>query len=257
MALPAIALVTGASSGIGRACALALSAQGVTIAAVARDADRLADLVAEAASQGGGPIHPVPFDLVGGTPIEALVASVRSTVGVPGLLVNAAGGIVSGPVDSVDLDAWDTLMNLNVRSVYALSRAMLPSLREAGAGASIVNISSVAGLRPFPNLSAYCVSKAAVDQLTRSMAIELAPQGIRVNAVNPGVVVTELHRRGGMSDDAYAAFLQRGVDTHPLGRVGTPEEVAALVVTLASSQSGWITGETIAIDGGRHLTALR
>jgi NAD(P)-dependent dehydrogenase (short-subunit alcohol dehydrogenase family) len=89
------------------------------------------------------------------------------------------------------------------------------------------------------------------------MAIELAPQGIRVNAVNPGVVVTELHRRSGMGDEAYDAFLKRGADTHPLGRVGTPEEVAALILTLASPQSSWITGETIAIDGGRHLTALR
>jgi NAD(P)-dependent dehydrogenase (short-subunit alcohol dehydrogenase family) len=84
-----------------------------------------------------------------------------------------------------------------------------------------------------------------------------APEGIRVNAVNPGVVVTELHRRGGMSDDAYAAFLERGQQTHPLGRVGTPEEVAGLIAWLASDEASWMTGETIAIDGGRHLTALR
>ena len=251
-----VVLVTGASSGIGLACARAFAAAGYRVAAVARDSARLQEL-ADECNAAGQVVVPICFDLTGAEPVEALVEQVRRAVGVPAVLVNAAGAIVSGPVDSVGLDAWDFLMNLNVRSVYALSRAILPSLREVGSGASIVNISSVAGLRPFPNLSAYCVSKAAVDQLTRSMAIELAPQGIRVNAVNPGVVVTELHRRGGMSDEAYDAFLKRGADTHPLGRVGTPEEVAALVLTLASAQSGWITGETIAIDGGRHLTALR
>ena len=251
-----VVLVTGASSGIGLACARAFAAAGYHVAAVARDEARLQALAQECKAA-GQVVVPVIFDLTGAEPVESLVEQVRRAVGVPTVLVNAAGAIVSGPVDSVGLDAWDFLMNLNVRSVYALSRAILPSLREVGSGASIVNISSVAGLRPFPNLSAYCVSKAAIDQLTRSMAIELAPQGIRVNAVNPGVVVTELHRRSGMGDEAYDAFLKRGADTHPLGRVGTPEEVAALVLTLASAQSGWITGETIAIDGGRHLTALR
>ena len=106
-------------------------------------------------------------------------------------------------------------------------------------------------------LSTYAVSKAAVDQLTRCAAVELAPRGIRVNAVNPGVVVTELHRRGGMGEEAYAAFLERARETHPLGRPGQPDEVAELILFLATARSAWMTGETIAIDGGRHLTCLR
>jgi NAD(P)-dependent dehydrogenase (short-subunit alcohol dehydrogenase family) len=115
----------------------------------------------------------------------------------------------------------------------------------------------VAGLRPYPNLLAYCVSKAALDMLTRVTALELAPVGIRVNGVHPGVVVTDLHRRSGMDEAAYAGFLERSKETHPLGRVGRPEDVAALAVFLASDEASWITGADHSIDGGRALTSLR
>jgi len=118
-------------------------------------------------------------------------------------------------------------------------------------------VSSVTGLRAFPNVLSYCVSKAAIDQLTRCAALELAAKGVRVNAVNPGVVVTNLHRRGGMNEDSYSTFLARARETHPLGRPGDAAEIADLVFFLASDQSGWITGETISIDGGRHLTCAR
>ena len=112
------------------------------------------------------------------------------------------------------------------------------------------------GLSAFGGVLAYCVSKAAVDHLTRCAALELAPNGVRVNAVNPGVTVTNLHRRSGMAEAQYAAFLKRSKETHPMGRPGRPEEVAALILFLASEQAEWMTGETIPIDGGRHLTCL-
>lgn len=247
------ALVTGASSGIGRATALHLAANGWRVAAVARGADRLADVVAENSRQ----IVAICTDLATPHgPAEAVEAA-ASALGGLDALVNAAGVIDSGAIGDVDVERFDAVMHLNVSAVYAITRAAMPALRASARPGSIVNISSVAGLRPFPNLAAYCVSKAALDQLTRCLAIELAPEGIRVNAVNPGVVVTELHKRGGMSDDAYAAFLERGRATHPLGRVGTPEEIAGLVAWLLSPEASWMTGETIAIDGGRHLTALR
>ncbi len=113
------------------------------------------------------------------------------------------------------------------------------------------------GRARFPDSSAYCVSKAAIDQLTRCAALDLAPRGVRVNAVNPGVVVTNLHRRSGMDEQRYAAFLERSATTHPLGRAGTPEEIADLIAFLVSPASSWMTGDTIGIDGGRHLTCLR
>ena len=129
-----------------------------------------------------------------------------------------------------------------------------PMIKSKG---NIVNISSVTGLRSFPGVLAYCVSKAGLDQLTRCAALELAPKGVRVNAVNPGVVVTEIHKRGGMSEEDYRAFLEHSKTTHPLGRVGDPREIAELVFYLASVNAGWITGATYPIDGGRALTCAR
>ena len=122
---------------------------------------------------------------------------------------------------------------------------------------NIVNVSSVAGTRSFPNVLSYCVSKAALDQLTRCSALELASKGVRVNAVNPGVVVTNLHTRSGMNNEAYAKFLEHSKETHPLGRAGTPDEVAELIYFLASDKAGWITGATYEIDGGRGQTCAR
>jgi NAD(P)-dependent dehydrogenase (short-subunit alcohol dehydrogenase family) len=131
----------------------------------------------------------------------------------------------------------------------------LPALSERRG--NIVNVSSVTGLRAFPGVLAYCVSKAGLDQLTRCAALELASRGVRVNAVNPGVVVTEIHKRGGMSEEKYDAFLEHSRTTHPLGRVGTADEIAELIFFLASERASWITGATYSIDGGRAQTCAR
>jgi NAD(P)-dependent dehydrogenase (short-subunit alcohol dehydrogenase family) len=147
------------------------------------------------------------------------------------------------------------MLNVNLRAVFTLMQKALPSLIERRG--NIVNVSSVTGLRAFPGVLAYCVSKAALDQLTRCASLELATKGVRVNAVNPGVVVTEIHKRGGMDQEAYGAFLERSKQTHPLGRVGHPEEIAALVLFLASEEASWITGATYSIDGGRAQTCAR
>jgi NAD(P)-dependent dehydrogenase (short-subunit alcohol dehydrogenase family) len=131
----------------------------------------------------------------------------------------------------------------------------MPALIESGG--NIVNVSSVTGLRAFPGVLAYCVSKAGLDQLTRCAALEVAAKGVRVNAVNPGVVVTAIHKRGGMTEDAYKAFLEHSKDTHPLGRVGEAREIADLIYFLASDSASWITGATYSIDGGRAQTCAR
>jgi NAD(P)-dependent dehydrogenase (short-subunit alcohol dehydrogenase family) len=171
------------------------------------------------------------------------------------VLVNAAGHISSGSIEDTSLAAWDAMMNVNLRAVFQLMQMATPHLIKTKG--NIVNVSSVTGLRSFPGVLAYCVSKAGVDQLTRCAALELAPKGVRVNAVNPGVVITEIHKRGGMSEEAYERFLEHSKTTHPLGRVGDPKEIAELVFYLASERAAWITGATYQIDGGRALTCAR
>ncbi len=160
-----------------------------------------------------------------------------------------------GSTDQTTDDQWDAMMDTNVRAPFRLMRAAFPHL-QARRG-TVVNVSSVNGRRVFPGLAAYNTSKAAVDQLTRCAAIDWAQHGVRVNAVNPGVTVTNLHRRAGLDEEKYAAFLARSKETHPLGRPGQASEIASLIVFLASDRAEFITGETIAIDGGRHLTCAR
>jgi len=248
-----VMLVTGATSGMGRACARALAAEGARIVATGRRAPRLAELEAELKKAGAEVLC-----LQGDVRDEATCArwveeSVRRFGGMDGL-VNAAG--VLGPGSAIDATTaeWDRIMDSNLRSVFLLTRAAAPELIKRKG--SVVNLSSVAGPRPYPNLVAYCVSKAALDQLTRCTALDLAPHGVRVNAVNPGVVVTELHTVTAAVAD-YPAFLEKGKSTHPIGRVGNVEEVAALILYLMSDDAGWITGATYAIDGGRALASAR
>ena len=247
-------VVTGATSGIGRATAVRFGRDGASVLAVGRKAAALAD-VAHEVELAGGRCAVFEGDVTAAETPAAIAAKAVSTFGGLTTLVNAAGIIATGTVEHTDDAAWDVMLDVNLRAPFRLMRAVTPHL--AAAGGSIVNVSSVTGLRAFPGVLAYCVSKAGVDQLTRCAALELAPHGIRVNAVNPGVVVTNLHRRSGVNEENYAAFLERSKQTHPLGRAGEPEEIAELIVFLASARAGWITGETISIDGGRHLTCAR
>src|SRR5512139_1371197 len=248
------AVVTGASSGIGRATALAFAREGAAVVAVGRDIVALEEVADEIISKGGR-VRILSIDVTrSDAPAKIVQAAVEGFGGLD-VLVNAAGIIASGAVESTSDELWDTMMDINVRAPFRLIREAAPHL--AARKGAVVNVSSVTGLRSFPGLVAYCASKSAVDQLTRCAALDLAPKGVRVNAVNPGVVVTNLHRRSGMKEEQYAAFLERSRETHPLGRPGRPEEVAELIVFLASDGSGWITGETIAVDGGRHLTCAR
>ncbi|HEV2762521.1 MAG TPA: glucose 1-dehydrogenase [Pyrinomonadaceae bacterium] len=248
------ALVTGATSGIGRATALRLAAEGARVALVGRDEAALAELRSEV-ERGGGVARAVRADVTVEEDAGRAVSETIEAFGRLDVLVNAAGVLSNGSVETTTLAAWDEMLNVNLRAVFHLMQLSLPHL-EAARG-NVVNVSSVTGLRAFPGVLAYCVSKAGVDQLTRCAALELAPKGVRVNAVNPGVVRTQVHLRGGMNEEAYAAFLERSKQTHPLGRVGQPEEVAELICFLASERAAWITGATYSIDGGRAQTCAR
>jgi NAD(P)-dependent dehydrogenase (short-subunit alcohol dehydrogenase family) len=247
-------IVTGASSGIGQAAALAFAREGAGVLLVGRTESALRD-VAGAIAAAGGRAAVCAADVTSDGAADRIVSASVAAFGGIDVLVNAAGVIATGTIESTSDEVWDSMMQVNLRAPFRLMRAAVPHLK-AVKGA-VVNVSSVNGLRSFAGVLAYCVSKSGMDQLTRCAALEMAPHGVRVNAVNPGVTITNLHRRGGMNDVQYAAFLERSKETHPLGRPGEVEEVASLILYLASPQSAWMTGETIPIDGGRHLTCLR
>jgi NAD(P)-dependent dehydrogenase (short-subunit alcohol dehydrogenase family) len=249
-----VAIVTGATSGIGRATALRFAEEGASIALVGRNAQALSVVAGEIKLYGSEAMT-IRADVTVQPIARRIVTQTIEKFGRIDVLVNAAGHLVSGNIEETTLATWDAMMNVNLRAVFNLMQQVVPHLIESRG--SVVNVSSVTGLRAFPGVLAYCVSKAGLDQLTRCSALELAPKGVRVNAVNPGVVVTEIHRRGGMSQKEYKAFLERSKETHPLGRVGQAYEVAELILYLASERALWITGATYSIDGGRAQTCAR
>lgn len=245
-------IVTGATSGIGRATARMAMERGARVACVARRSGELAKL--KSASPEGA-LLAVSADLTKEADRERVVAETLAAFGAIDILVNAAGIIGNGTLENTPLAQWDEMMEINLRSVFHLSQLALPSI--IARKGNIVNVSSVTGVRAFPNVLAYCVSKAGVDQLTHCAALELGAKGVRVNAVDPGVVRTNLHRAGGMQEEAYGKFLAHSTTTHPMGRIGEPAEVAELILFLASDRAGWITGASFSIDGGRAQTCAR
>jgi NAD(P)-dependent dehydrogenase (short-subunit alcohol dehydrogenase family) len=247
-------MVTGATSGIGRAVAKRFASASSRIIAIGRNRSTLEEVEAEIRQSGGEP-SALALDVTSDADVRKAFDEAIEHAGRLDVLVNAAGHISTGTIENTSLPQWDAMMNVNLRSVFNLMQLASPHLIKTKG--SIVNISSVTGLRSFPGVLAYCVSKAGVDQLTRCAALELAAKGVRVNAVNPGVVVTEIHKRGGMSEADYDKFLEHSKTTHPLGRVGNAAEIAELVFFLASEKAAWITGATYQIDGGRALTCAR
>lgn len=249
-----VVLITGATSGIGRATARRFAEGGAAIVAVGRNENALSEVEKEIEAIGIDCL-PVTADIANDDGVSTAVKKTLGHFGGIDVLVNAAGHISSGTIEDTETQAWDAMLNINLRSVFRLTQEALPAIVERRG--NIVNVSSVTGLRAFPGVLAYCVSKAGLDQLTRCAALELAPKGVRVNAVNPGVVVTEIHKRGGMNEKQYEDFLERSKLTHPLGRVGDAREVAELISFLASDRASWITGATYSIDGGRAQTCAR
>ena len=249
-----VVIVTGASSGIGRATAALFAKNGSSVIAAGRNEKELGALREQIQGKKGS-IKVHLADIRETTQVERLVNDTVENFGQIDVLINSAGIIMNGSIENTTLDDWDKMFDINLRSVFFLTQRCIPHLEKTKG--NIVNVSSVAGTRSFPNILAYGVSKAGIDQLTRSAALELAPKGIRVNAVNPGVVVSNLHKRGGMADEDYQNFLKNSKNTHPLGRVGEPKEIADLIYFLASDKASWITGATYEIDGGRAQTCAR
>ena len=247
-------IVTGASSGIGRAAAESFGREGASVVLVGRNEAALNEAAGQIGSGGSRAVACVA-DVTAADAPQRIVTTALDAFGGIDVLVNAAGIIATGALEATTDEVWDAMMAINLRAPFRLMRAAAPHLAQRKG--CVVNVSSVNGLRSFPGVLAYNVSKAGVDQLTRCAALEMAPLGVRINSVNPGVTVTNLHRRSGMDDSQYAAFLERSKTTHPLGRPGQPDDIVGMILFLASDRASWMTGETIPIDGGRHLTCAR
>jgi len=241
-----VALVSGGGTGLGRAIALRFAGEGARVVVNGRRAAPIEAVVAEVAAA-GGEARAVTGDVTRRADVQALVAAAVGAYGQLDILVNNAGVIVTRtPVADCNEEDWQTMLQANLTATFLCSRMALPELRKSCG--SIVNIASIAGLRGLPNLAAYAAAKAGVVSLTRSMALDCAKDRVRVNAVCPGYIETDINRalleqlkRSG----AYEALVAK----HPLG-LGAPEDVAHATVFLACEEARWITGVALPVDGG-------
>lgn len=245
-----VALITGGNSGIGEAAARRLASEGARVAIVARDHSRGEALARKIASD-GGEAEFFGADVRDETAVKQMVDAVMQRFGQIDVLVNNAGIINFGTVITADVEEWDTLMATNVRSVFLVSRYVLPHMI-AGGGGSVINLGSNLGLVGTRGAAAYVTSKGAVVQLTRAMALDHVDDKIRVNAVCPGTIDTPLvqRQRIGRTEEQLRQSDERLKQRHPIGRMGTPEEVAAVIAFLASDESSFVTGACYSVDGG-------
>lgn len=237
-------LISGASSGIGFETARLLVEAGAEVCLVARNTERLKTAVAKI----GGSSWQVACDVADPNAVSSLVAEVGSRWPALDGLVNNAGIAPMAAVDDTSTEVWNQTFDINVRGPFLLCRELSPLLH-AGNSPSVVNVSSTLAEKAIPGMAAYNASKAALNQLTRSLALEWAPT-VRVNAVMPAVVDTPIHATRGMTSEQVGEM----AGFHPLGRVGQPGDVASLILFLLSGDSSWMTGTAIPVDGGVMAT---
>jgi NAD(P)-dependent dehydrogenase (short-subunit alcohol dehydrogenase family) len=245
-----VAVVTGAGSGIGRAAAVRFAAEGAAVAAVDLNADAVKQTAAQIAAAGGSALT-VAADVADRAQVGSAFGQILTEYGQIDVLYNNAGVNSSGSVLDATEDDWDRSFAVNAKGTFLCAQAAAPAMVAAGGG-SIINQGSVAALVGIANFASYCAAKGAVVALTRSMSVDLAPRGVRVNVICPGTVYTPLMEpmlaaRGGGD---LAAGLALTVAKYPIGRLGTPEEIAAVALFLASDDSSFLTGSVLTADGG-------
>lgn len=252
-----VVLITGATAGIGAETALEFAKLEANLVVTGRNKENLDKFSKQCEEISPKKLKPLAViaDIDNESDVNNLVKTTIEHYKKIDVLVNNAGILDSGTIENTSLAQYDRIMTTNVRGPYHLTMLAAPYLMETKG--NIVNVSSVAGLRSFPNILAYSLSKAALDQFTRCVALELAPKGVRVNAVNPGVIVTGIHLKGSMNEQEYEAYLKKCNETHALGRPGNTKEVSSVIAFLASDAASNITGATLPVDGGRHAMCPR
>ncbi len=243
-----VALVTGAGTGIGRACALLFAREGARVAVAARRAEPLATVTAEMARAGGETLA-VQCDVTQARQVQDAMRAIVGRFGRLDVVVNNAGALIAATAEETSDADWDRIIDVNVKGTFLVSRAALPELRRTGGG-SIINIGSILSLVGMKKRAAYCAAKGGVLLLTRAMALDHAHERIRFNCICPGLVETELIRDLFTGTPEREDLLRQRIEQIPLGRLGQPEDVARLAVFLASEESSWITGAALSVDGG-------
>ncbi len=239
-----VALVTGASKGLGKAVVLALAEAGARLALVSRD-ERLLDQTAQEIRLRGGAARVYPADVTDEAQVTALEKAVTASFGRLQILVNNAGINLRKPLTEFTLEEWNGVLRANLTSAFLMCRSFVPGMRGQGYG-RIINMTSMMSHIALPGRTAYAASKAGLLGLTRALALELAPEGITVNGISPGPCATEINRPILENPELTEFFLSR----IPVGRWGSPEEVARLAVYLCSEEAAFITGTDVVIDGG-------
>ena len=248
-----VAVVTGGASGIGRATAEALAAEGARVGIA--DVDEAGgEAVAARIREAGGEAFYRRTDVTSLADLEAVVGHAAAVHGRLDVLVNNAAVAIGGSAGEMAEEDWARVVDVNLSGVWRGMRAAIPRMADQGGG-SIVNLSSVQAHVGFVGWAAYAASKGGIDALTRQAAVEYAPAGIRVNAVIPGTIATEMNERIMRDSPDPAAVMAGWTTMHPMGRIGQPEEVAAAIVFLASDDASFITGELLRVDGGMIVKA--